>query len=443
MENESRSNSVEDQYNDLLSLEPKLITNTVPSNGAEQKELFLSGEIGVPVHMYPKLNVLYERIAAIKAIGNELRDNPAMEPKFLPVYESFVSGYQKKTVLMQLMARVKSCDASDKQNATSEFMKLNIELYGEPDKNTYISLLQDKMVAIRSKELSDDAAVMLRELDEMIPTEYMRSEKADRFKPAEKTVKWMQDATNALYGSMLSHIPDKASFDVNEVRNIFESILRVEFGESATDWVVDVEDAKSVNVKSPEKRIVIPIDRGELTHEQVCRLVVHEIGVHVLRSVTGEQTNLGPLRTGLNDYYDVEEGLGMVMEQALVGKFAEAGVDHYITTGAAYHDLKDFREVYEMKWRLGVLTRLEDEELPSEDLIARVKKLAYGATMRIFRGTDELPWFKDLAYYNGSAEVWKYLESIKGDDQALTLLLMGKLNTTHDHLQTILETKTV
>jgi hypothetical protein len=65
------------------------------------------------------------------------------------------------------------------------------------------------------------------------------------------------------------------------------------------------------------------------------------------------------------------------------------------------------------------------------------------ATTRIFRGTDELPLFKDLSYYNGSVKVWEYLEQIRGDDLQLSLLLAGKISTSKDHQRVVLESQSV
>lgn len=50
-----------------------------------------------------------------------------------------------------------------------------------------------------------------------------------------------------------------------------------------------------------------------------------------------------------------------------------------------------------------------------------------------------MPLFKDLSYYNGSVQVWKYLESICGDDLQLNLLLAGKISTSKEHQRIILE----
>lgn len=96
-----------------------------------------------------------------------------------------------------------------------------------------------------------------------------------------------------------------------------------------------------------------------------------------------------------------------------------------------------------MKWRLSLLDSVKDEGEISDEKIENAKKTAFAQTLRSFRGTNDMPLFKDLSYYNGSVEVWRYLESIKGDDFLLSLLLAGKVNTSADHRRVILESKSV
>ena len=172
---------------------------------------------------------------------------------------------------------------------------------------------------------------------------------------------------------------------------------------------------------------------------EVKRLVVHEIGVHVLTRMTGGSTNLEPLAQGLAGFNDTQEGLGKAMEHALKGEYQEAGIDHYITAGLAYFDDKDFKGAYDVKWRLKLLESLKPDQEPTQAEINKAKQWAANTTMRIYRGTDDLPLFKDLCYYNGSKEVWEYLEKICGDDLQLSLLLAGKINTSKKHQRVILE----
>jgi hypothetical protein len=131
------------------------------------------------------------------------------------------------------------------------------------------------------------------------------------------------------------------------------------------------------------------------------------------------------------------------MGQVLTGEFVEAGADHYITVGAKYFDHKDFRDIFELKWRLEALYSLEDGKELTEKAIEKARTAGYGNTLRILRGTDELPWLKDLSYYNGSVDMWRHLEKIRGDDVKLMFVLMGKSNPANPaHERVLYETAT-
>lgn len=437
--------SIPELYSDLITLEPKPIACFVPSNATEQKEAFLKGTIRNPDHSYDKLaNIDYNsRQAEIEAFGVELGAHQEQNPKFRTVYEEFAENYQRKTRLMELAHLIKTTeDEMDKERYSAEYMRLNIEVYGEPDETTFRSLLSEKLHGIATKNLSGTAAQLRDELFAMVNFNET-AEAVERFRPSEETMSWMRGVVETLYGGMLSHVPEQEEFTVAETQAIFQRIIDQEFGDAATSWKVDVEPAKAINVKSTEKRIVIPEDRGVLTREALRKMVVHEIGVHMLRAIMGEATDLYPLQNGLNEYYEAEEGLGTVMEQALTGTFREAGVDHYITAGLTYFEGKDFRDVFEVKWRLNVLAGLADGDI-TDEVIEKAKSTAYGGVMRILRGTDELPWFKDLAYYNGAVNVWRHLEAIRGDDARFMFVLLGKADASNKmHERVMYETSTV
>lgn len=434
--------SLEELFANLLDQEPKPIANFVPTDAAEQKELFLSGAVLNPNHQYDKLAAIDFKAKRenINRIGEQILGSSDANPKYAEVYEQFIQNYINKTNLMELVNASKTAETDEEKVAAKEaFMKMNIELYGEPDESTYRSILSEKIAKINEKELSESGIKIRDELIELVGQENLVG--AERFRPSDDTVEWMKSVADSLYGSLLEHVPDQDNFIDTEVQAIFETIMHEEFGESAAGWAVDVENAQSINVKAAEKRIVIPKGR-ELSQKTMRGLVVHEIGVHFMRSVMGDQTDLLPLKLGLSDYYDTEEGLGAVMEQALVGKYHEAGVDHYVTAGLAHFDDKDFRETFEIKWRLALLSSAKEEEI-SDEAIEKARNTAYGGTMRIMRGTDDMPWFKDLSYYNGAAEVWKHLESIKGDDLEFMFVLLGKANAANPlHKRILLETAT-
>ncbi len=450
IENQS---SVEGLYSQLTDLSPKIVTMFNPSNRKEEEERFLSGEVRNPQFYYEKLNSadFDEAAEKIQEIGNNILNHPSLPPSHRGIYEEFIVDYSKKTTLLNYAQQYNNAKSEGEKKAVAEkYRHLNIESYGEPDEDTYRSLLGGKLNTIHSKKLTGKADELRKELFDMVDFD-PDVDISERFRPSDETVEWMHSVAESLYGGMLSHIPnEQEEFDPYELQKIFTNIIEEEFNNdskgyagAAEGWTVSVEKATSVNVKSSEKRIVIPDNGMMRSRKKVENLVVHEIGIHMLRSITGGETDMLPLRSGLSDYYDAEEGLGVVMEQALSGKFAERGVDHYITAGLAYYDEKDFRGAFEVKWRLSLLDSVKDEGEISDEKIENAKKTAFAQTLRSFRGTNDMPLFKDLSYYNGSVEVWRYLESIKGDDFLLSLLLAGKVNTSADHRRVILESKSV
>ena len=423
------------------------------SNRKEEEERFLSGEVRNPQFVYDKLNSadFDEAVEKIQKIGNKILNHPSLPPSHRGIYEEFIADYSKKTTLLNYVQQYNNAKSEEEKKAAAEkYRHLNIESYGEPDEDTYRSLLGGKLNAIHSKKLTGKADELRKELFGMVNFK-TGMDIPERFRPSDETVEWMHSVAESLYGGMLSHIPnEQEEFYPYELQKIFTDIIEKEFNNdlkgyagAAEGWTVSVEKTTSVNVKSSEKRIAIPDNGIMRSRKKVENLVVHEIGIHMLRSIAGGETDMLPLRSGLSDYYDTEEGLGAVMEQALSGKFTERGVDHYITSGLAHFDNKDFREAFEIKWRLSLLGSVDDDGGVSGEQIAKAKKAAFTQTLHSFRGANDLPLFKDLSYYNGSVEVWKYLESIKGDDLLLSLLLAGKVNTSADHRRVILESRSV
>lgn len=447
MEREKQTENVSDLYQKLLEVEPKLVTNFVPEKQSSdsQKYLFMSGEIRNPNHFYDKLeSVDFEKDrSSINQLGLMILLNPELDQKQVEVYEEFVVGNIKRLRFMELAYLIKKAtDPEEKQSYIQEYMKLNIDLYSEPSEETYRSLLQEKLMAISGANYNESTDQLRKELFELVGFDSSKA-KINRFKPSDNTVEWLHGVAESLYGNLLHHIPKQESYNAEDIKNIFEEIIRSEFEESAIDWVVNIEPAQTINVKTSEKRIVIPENRIVSKYDDLRGLVVHEIGVHMMRSIMGEDTNILPLQNGLSDYYDAEEGIAVVMEHALKGKYSESGIEGYITAGLAYYDGFDFRDTYEVKWRLSALHMAKKTGDVTEETIQKAKNTAYSATMRSFRGTDSLPWFKDLAYYNGSADMWKYIEKIKEDDIEFSYILQGKVNPSSiKHRRLVYEAKT-
>lgn len=128
----------------LLSHEPKIIEKFVPKNASEQKAAFLADEVRNPVHSYERLHSIdfINQHAAIEKVGHKIVESLGDDYRFLSVYEQFVSEYQEKTHLLELAnAYNRATDTAEKSQLRAAYMEQNIEIYGEPDRTTYDSLL--------------------------------------------------------------------------------------------------------------------------------------------------------------------------------------------------------------------------------------------------------------------------------------------------------------
>ena len=445
-----QNKNTQELYEQAKAIEPKPIGATVPEKqrADAQKAAFLAGDIENPSHIYPVLkDYSKDKIKAIEDLGRILVDS-VDSPLLKKVYQDQIEGYALMGNMMLAMDAVKSADNEEEYKLSAErFMQFNIEKYGKPDRQTYESLLTDRVRDVLSKDLGESGQVFKRELLDMLPSAIRKNVEeggsVERFSPSLETVQWMGDMVEMLYGDMLKHVPDQEEFTPDELAEVFRTIIDIEFGDAARGWRVEVAAANAINVNASEKLIQIPVDRGMLSRDRVRALVVHEIGVHMFRSVAGASTDIGPLATGLAGYYDAEEGLGVVMEQALEGKFREAGADHYISAGLAFYDDADFRQMFEVKWRMKALEGVKEGGDLTDETINKARDFAYKNVTRSLRGTDSLPWFKDLSYYNGSVEIWKYLESIIYDEFQLSLLMQGKVSTSKEHQRVILESRSI
>lgn len=416
------------QFEDFMQNDPKPIVKFVPDNAAEQKALFLSGEAYNPRHVYSAADsVNFED--EIESLERKSRSMIIAQGDLKPVqeaaYRAMAERYIAITRMMQAARDFRHAASDDEKNAAKhEFMTHNIEVYGEPNEATYRSIMCSKLQKIQSMPLDEKGEQIRSELFELIDVDSFTAEQDGAFEPSPETVEWMQDMVMHLYGPWFRHIPEDTNrFDSEGMQRTFQSILDNEFGGAADGWSVVIRDAQSVNVRTSEKEIVIPPERN-VTLAQLKRLICHEIGVHALRSIVGEQTDTPQLRIGTASYYDSDEGLGVVVEDAHDGVYRPHGENYYLVAGLSYFEHKDFRDTFEIWSRMYTLLGAEGQPI-DDAYIEKKRRFAYGNVMRIMRGTDELPWFKDLGYYNGANKVWQFLEKYRGDEVMFMMLITG------------------
>lgn len=436
---EAGSSSAEAIFARIAKHEPKPIAAFTPGNIEEGRQLFLSGNERIPSYVYPKLEGLnpIEDLVAISAERNLLSKSLDENSVEYIACSQYADRYMLVHEMIAAAQELHSEDTEKVESAKSAFMELNEQLYGTPDEATYRSLLQE-VAEIRStpetEHVKDELLALLPELGE---------NSRERFKPSDETVKKMGEIAEYMYGGMLAHVPvEQEEFNAQEIADIFQEIITDEFGEAAKDWTVKLSPNAAISVAASEKTVKVPENRKPVTNEALRGLVAHELGVHMLRALNGAETNLPILATGLSDYYDSEEGLGMVMEQAVKGEYQEAGVAHYIIAGLMHFDQKDYRDTYEIMSRVKYLQAVDSGEPADATTREESQIAAEKSVLRIARGTNSLPWFKDLAYYNGAMKMWQRFEETSGDFESFMLTFLGKADPSiPEHQRIILETK--
>lgn len=90
------------------------------------------------------------------------------------------------------------------------------------------------------------------------------------------------------------------------------------------------------------------------------------------------------------------------------------------------------------------LEAVESGKSADEATMQSSQRAARLAMLRMTRGTNSLPWFKDPAYYNGTVKMWKQFEEANGDYETIMLSFLGKADPTlPEHRRLLLETHSV
>lgn len=332
-----------------------------------------------------------------------------------------------------------------RQSVEDRFRRYNAKVYGEPDKQTFFSLLNYQLTSLPEIEESDDWKVRLDLELRLADLEllegcdlHLASETLLPFVPMNSTVNAFAMLLKMWQRPLLKHLRErKEVYSADEVAELLARILDQDYPESEFQAMVD-SDRASFSVDQQTRQIKVPAKRakGPFTFEVLQSLVLGHEWAHIARSLPYEKALIPMLGTGMPGYLEFEEGVTSCLEKALNGKRgaqALAGLDHYVNIGLATFGQRNFREVFEIRWRLLYLAET-DRPLTRRERREKAEELAFSQTMRAFRGTGYLPNYKDLVYYNGSVKVWQYIQQMGGNYEGLMrdLFEMGKTDITNE-----------
>ncbi|SEL53057.1 protein of unknown function [Ruminococcus sp. YRD2003] len=390
-----------------------MLENTSP----HAKDAFLkSSDMTKPPFQYGKLDILKvnDNLSSLNEIRG-LNEYQSLSSYNKLTADVLLDYYQKQNEFVAACYKYNHSDTNKRVYVAEEQRRANISLFGEPDKHVLLCLIHEKLEEIRSKELSSEEKEEFKILEELLSDLPLHVNEKIAFYPSEEILKRFSEMVNLFYDPFLKHIPSQDEYTTEECANIINTILAEELHDYMGDWKAITETNRlNAAVNHDECRIRFPADKT-YTPEKLKTIIVHELGVHVLRAMPFKDTGLKAFSFGFPGYEETEEGIAKIMEQGISGKFQKSGVIHYISIGLAHLMKYDFRTVFEIQKRLQGLSSGTSEET------------CYNSVQRAFRGTGELSNNKDLVYFNGSLRVWRYIsENIDHPSLFDDLLLSAK-----------------
>lgn len=401
-----------------------------PTNEAEAMNDFLIDENMVrPDYEYGHIDIskIDKNRTCIRALLDEVQKSSDLTEE---LKASFVKDLGQSWYCTELiMSAIDYNNGVEKTRAKHRFERASDAAFGRMHSDTFWSLLRERVARISTKKLKKSDLIIYQELLGRIGV--MGRNRKKHYVPDPKLVKEFGRKLRALFQGAISHIPnDKNEFTPVEAADIFNEIIKQEYN---IDFRAEVDKSLlTASTSASRKRISIPGGRNNnYTRMELEKLIIHELGVHAVRAYSAAMSSLSVAAFPESGAYSrlTEEGLAKVCEQALDGKYDDICIVRYLSIGLAQVCRKNFRETFEILWRL--------EHLVSK----RTKEDCFSIVQRTFRGTGELPINTDLFYYRGYALVWKYIAGHIHDDGLMaTLFLSGKNDFLKQKRETLVRT---
>lgn len=403
------------------------LTNKNPN---ARQEFLNDSSMKRPSCIYPELDKKkYQN--SLKQINNLRTSN---EYTSLSTYDKQITDITldynqlKNEFLLSICEWNEAKNPYDKNRAEEKQHHLNAELYGVPEKLIFDSILCSLIKRIEDKELTDNECFQFDELLKLLPE--IPKNAPQQYRPSEKILNQFSEMANDFYHPLLKHIPNnKDKYTIQEAVDIVNEILNTELQEFGDIWCAVYDIGRiSAAVNQDNRRILFPASRipDFYTYEELKKIIVHELGVHVLRAMPYQNMRNQSFSHGFPGYETIEEGIAKLMEQGITGEYQESGIIHYITIGLSYFYNLDFRKIFEIQKRLQGLSQGISEII------------CYNSVHRMFRGTDQLPIYKDLVYYNGANSIWKYVEENIDDPTLFDSLLLSAKTDIFNQKQMVL-----
>ena len=326
--------------------------------------------------------------------------------------------------------------------AIETYKRLNKEVYGEFDAEAFKQLIgQEKDWVLHfepknaeARRLRQNVLLHLGDVEPVPKQELIDQDLIDTYKP------FLLDR----YGHILDVMPSGDDYlspeDTNEVFN--KAIGASGLADAGWQSVLD-KNKTIVATNMREKLIKLPTNIHR-TANQLRALMLHELEVHARRGFNGSQLGYPIFETGTANYFDNEEGLGVILEALFLGKAHDnpavsRAVQRYIHVGLALGQdtsgerPRDARQTHYITWQIAAL-KLAKNGIVTEKEIQAAKTSTYDHIENIFRSTNfSIPghiYAKAKIYYEGLIGNIGILRRIAADPKEFDKLFWAK----YDHL---------
>lgn len=405
------------------------------TNMQAAREEFLSDSALIhPNYIYGNLDPkeVSANLAILDTVEAELADNDAISSQ-QKLYANLILEDHRRAndFLAANIAYNAAKTPKAKAEATKFHHETNEAYFGKADEDTFYALLKEKLDKIHPENLRLQDQTIYKNI--LTAIGFIKPVQRRRFKPQPETIARFSKMIQDFFEDMLKHIPqNRETFTPDETVSIINEIIREEISYEKTNYRAKVHPERTgASVDPVTRSITLPGSRpkGNYNHNDLRAIIVHELGTHVYRAISYERHPLVALSRGLPGNEEWDEGVAKCAEQALAGRYEDSGVNHYINIGLATFKNKNFREVFDIGIMLKFLTetKFNETDVERSERLEKIRAANFNSVQRCFRGTGELVNNKDLAYYNGTNKVWKYIEDNIDDPHLLDhLFLEGK-----------------
>lgn len=288
------------------------------------------------------------------------------------------------------------------------------EIYGMPDKDRALALIDERLQKAHqivtvpnhpahsiARELIDRLQLPLYDTSKghvILPDETIDYYRALLRENCQQGVEFAFEETGT-----------KEVYSVAEVQTIFSRYMEHR-GFSAKGWHAETVPNRTMCATKAETRTVEIGEKRPATqrkHTAVLTSLIHEVEIHAGRQVRGADIGHGLARYGLANYVVFEEPFAASTAAIYNAEIPASGIAASVglALAAGYDDSseRDFRDSYEIQWRLGLVTAYK-VDMPIDQQVLRARSQAYDGLVRIWRGMPtNVPgcvFPKDRAYDN-------------------------------------------